>query len=679
MRFASLRRTNFVPASLILFAVLLPSPARAQDDAIRQQIAKLADRDAEVRQEAIEALGQTRDQRVAGVLQALNQGNLVVWKKRVLVRQEAKPGPGGKNAVSLLEPLTQEPVLDAAKKPRVVDADDVRELQPTRQERRLLSGVIKFLQDFGSSDPEKRLLAVRRLGDNPDATFLPALEKVAESDADARVRRTARESAALTRIGADIPDQKTEDRLAAIATLANLHSVQGMRVLQQMVQQGQLDAPERRACEEAIRSIQRYQFWVGLGVNLTNGLSAGSVLILMALGLSIIYGQMGVINMAHGELMMLGAYATYEMQRFFQFLLAGGIDQDSTLQRVLAPVFALLHTGLLSFASHTKSDPMNWYFVAAFPFAFCVAAFIGWLIELFVVRHLYGRVLETLLATWGVSLILVQAVRVRYGDNIGVSAPTWLRGGFEVIPYLTVEYARCFILVLCMFCVAFLYALMNFTRIGLKIRATVQGRETAESLGINTRRIDGFAFSLGAGLAGVAGYALTTIAGVTPDMGQNYIVDSFLVVVTGGVGKLAGSVWAGLGLGTLNQLLEPRTFGEALLAAGLIGAVVSWITLTVRAFRQSKRWGWVTLLVPIPLPFAFKFWSQENVGKTFVLYGLAVAALIVGLFRESLFNGLLMQDIQTRWARVFILLTVVIFIQWRPAGLFPPKGRLADV
>ncbi len=131
------------------------------------------------------------------------------------------------------------------------------------------------------------------------------------------------------------------------------------------------------------------------------------------------------------------------------------------------------------------------------PFAFCVAAFIGWLIELLVVRHLYGRALETLLATWGVSLILVQAVRVRYGDNIGVSAPTWLRGGLEMIPYLTLEYARCFILVLCACCVVFLYLLMNFTRIGLKIRATVQGRETAESLGINTRRIDGFAFSLG--------------------------------------------------------------------------------------------------------------------------------------------------------------------------------------
>jgi len=647
MSFASLRRTCIAPAGLLLFVVLLPSLTCAQDDAIRQQIAKLADRDADAREEAIEALGQTRDERVAKTLQAFQPGNLVGWKRQVAVRQEPKAGAGGKSVVPLLDPLTFEPLLDAAKKPVVVDADDLKELRPKGPERRLLSNVIKFLQEFGATDPEKRLLAVRRLGENGDPTFLKALEQVAESDTDARVRRTAHESAALIRLTADIPGQTPDDRLAAMSTLTKLHSLQGLKVLRDITQQSTLEPQERQTCEEDIRSIERYHFWVGLGVNLTNGLSAGSVLILMALGLSIIYGQMGVINMAHGELMMLGAYATYEIQMLFVHKLPENL--------------------------------FNWYFVAAFPVAFCVAAFVGWLIELLVVRHLYGRVLETLLATWGVSLILVQAVRVRYGDNIGVSAPTWLRGGFELIPYLSIGYARCFILVLSGLCVAFLYSVMNFTRIGLKIRATVQGRETAESLGVNTRRIDGFAFSLGAGLAGVAGYALTLIAGVTPDMGQNYIVDSFLVVVTGGVGKLAGSVWAGLGIGTLDQLLEPRTFGEAILAAGLIVAVVSWINLTVRAFRESKGWGWLTLLVPIPLPFAVRFWSRDSIAKSFSLYVFGVAAAIMGLFRTVLFNGLLMQDIQTRWARVFILLAVVIFIQWRPAGLFPPKGRLADV
>jgi urea transport system permease protein len=647
MRLVSLRPRDLIPACLILIAVLFPSPSYAQDDAIRKQIAKLGNKDADVRQEAIEALGQTHDERVVGILQAMFQGNLVLYEKQVLIRGEPQKGPKGKTVVPLLDPLTQAPLLDDAKKPVLVDPDEPRELRPKGSERSLISSIIKFLQDFSSTDQEKRALAVRRLGENPDPNFLPMLDKVAESDADARVRRTARESAALTRLSPDVPDQKPEDRQAAEKTLADLHSVLGQRVLQQMLDQNQVKGDERQTCLDAVKSIERYQFWVGLGVNLTNGLSAGSILILMALGLSIIYGQMGVINMAHGELMMLGAYATYEVQLFF--------------------------------TRHFSEDRFNWYYIAALPFAFFVSAFVGWLIELIVVRHLYGRVLETLLATWGVSLILVQAVRVRYGDNIGVSAPTWLRGGVEVIPYLTLEYARCFILVLCACCVVFLYLLMNFTPIGLKIRATVQGRETAETLGINTRRIDGFAFSLGAGLAGIAGYALTTIAGVTPDMGQNYIVDSFLVVVTGGVGKLAGSVLAGLGLGTLNQLLEPRTFGEALLAAGLVGALVAWINLTIKAFRKSKSWGWLTLLVPVPLPLAARFWRQEGIGRLFLMYCLAVAAVVVGDHSSEWMGGILTQDIQTRWARVFILMTVVVFIQWRPAGLFPPKGRLADV
>jgi urea ABC transporter permease protein UrtB len=409
---------------------------------------------------------------------------------------------------------------------------------------------------------------------------------------------------------------------------------------------------------------------------------------------------------------------------------------------------------------HSPDHPSNWYFIAAFPVAFLAAAAVGWLIELIVVRHLYGRPLETLLATWGVSLILIQAARVRYGDNIGVNSPTWLIGGFEVLPDFGIEYARCFILGLCALCDLFVYLLMNFTPIGLKIRATVQGRTTAETLGVATRRVDGFTFALGAGLAGVAGYALTSIAGVTPDMGQNYIVDSFLVVVVGGVGALAGSVWAGLGMGVLDKLLEPATFGVAIRSIGLAVMATCWIVLTVRAFRQSRGWGWLTLLVPVPLPFAVRFWSRSQVGKLLALYMVGAVVAAIGLlpfprlttifalvfgfigvvlllvcwidltvyaFRQSLGWGLLTlfvpiplpfamrfrshpevkkafslyvvgavcwaiallrivmwteflgQDVQTRWARVLILLAVVIFIQWRPAGLFPPKGRLADV
>ena len=242
----------------------------------------------------------------------------------------------------------------------------------------------------------------------------------------------------------------------------------------------------------------------------------------------------------------------------------------------------------------TPDAPVNLYFVVALPVAFLSAALVGWLIELLIVRHLYGRPLETLLATWGVGLILIQSVRLRYGDSTPVNSPTWLIGSFEPIQDLIISYNRVFIMTLCGGCVLAISAIMNGTRRGLLIRATVQNRETAESLGINTRRTDGLTFALGAGLAGIAGYAWTLIGGVSPNMGQNHSVDAFLVVVTGGVGELAGSVMAGLGLGVLNKMIEPA-----------LGSAI--------------------------------------------------------------------------WAKVILLLIVIAFIQWKPAGLFPPKGRLADV
>jgi urea transport system permease protein len=232
------------------------------------------------------------------------------------------------------------------------------------------------------------------------------------------------------------------------------------------------------------------------------------------------------------------------------------------------------------------------YFLVAIPVSFIVAAFVGYLIEVLVIRHLYGRPLETLLATWGVSLILIQIARLKFGDNVGVNSPTWLQGGAEVMQGVVLPFNRCFIIGFCLFCILLMYFIIEKTKLGLLLRATTQNRGMAASLGVRTRRIDGYTFALGAGLAGLAGCAITLTDGVRPDMGQNYIVDSFLVVVTGGVGKLAGAVWAGLGLGCLNKIFEP--FVEAV------------------------------------------------------------------------------------WAKVLILVCVVFFIQWKPSGLFPAKGRIAD-
>ena len=269
-----------------------------------------------------------------------------------------------------------------------------------------------------------------------------------------------------------------------------------------------------------------------------SGISLGSILLLVALGLAITYGLMGVINMAHGELMMIGAYATYVVQGVFQKFFPGAFD---------------------------------WYLVAAVPLAFLTSALVGAVLERGVLRFLYGRPLETLLATWGISLVLMQLVRSLFGaQNVGVENPAWMSGGVQVLSNLTLPYNR---LVIIGFAIAVLMGmgyLIGRTRLGLFVRGVTQNRPIASCMGVNTARIDTMAFALGSGIAGLAGCALSQVGNVGPDLGQSYIVDAFMVVVLGGVGQLAGTVYAALGLGILNKFLE-----------GWAGAVLAKIAVLV--------------------------------------------------------------------------------------------------
>lgn len=645
----SLPRTlTQLPLLAVLF--LFGTVAAFADDAeIRQDMLRLADEKATVRLDAIHALVGTGDQRLAKFFQAYQQGSLYLWNGQLVLCERFQ-----KTKAPLSDPLTREPLLADGRR-MIVDSSELRDVSPGR----LVSNVIRLLEDLSSPDSGKRLAAVKRFGASGSADFLVPLGEVVKSDSDEEVVRAARESIHLIRLSANVPGQTQEDRLAAARELGEMHSARGRILLQDLLKDSSLDSVTRETYEQAIDQIERYQFWVGVCQDLFNGLSLGSILVLMALGLSIIFGQMGVINMAHGELMMIGAYATYEMQLLF---------------------------------GHSPDQASNWYYIAALPAAFMSAAFVGYLMERLVVRHLYGRPLDSLLATWCVGLFLIQAIRVKYGDNIGVNSPTWLVGNFQPVQDLSLTYSRCFIMALCALCVLSVYRLINHTRMGLLIRATVQGREMASSLGVNTRRTDGYTFALGSGLAGIAGYALTQIGGVTPDMGQNYIVDSFLVVVTGGVG-IAGSVLAGLGIGVLNKILEPLTFGNGLFVMGLMSTSVCWIVLTVRAFRHDAKWGLASLLLPIPAPglFAVKHWSRPLVSTSLTFYVVGVVAIAASLVGENMVawfgqtaltvttTAILAEPIQAIWSKVLILICVVVFIQWRPMGLFPPKGRLANV
>ena len=301
---------------------------------------------------------------------------------------------------------------------------------------------------------------------------------------------------------------------------------------------GEADPAVRSALAQAEAAVSGRLAWgerIGL---LFSGLSLGSILLLAALGLAISYGLMGVINMAHGELMMVGAYATYVVQNLFRTYAPGAFDA---------------------------------YIVVAIPVAFLAAAAVGAAMERGVIRYLYGRPLETLLATWGISLILMQSVRSLFGaQNVQVENPGWLSGGWQLAGNLVLPWNRIAIIVFAFAVLAMVALVIARTRLGLFVRGVTQNRPMAACTGVDTARVDMLAFSLGAGIAGLAGCALSQVGNVGPDLGQGYIVDSFMVVVLGGVGQLAGTVYAALGLGVLNKFLE-----------GWAGAVLAKIAVLV--------------------------------------------------------------------------------------------------
>jgi urea transport system permease protein len=284
------------------------------------------------------------------------------------------------------------------------------------------------------------------------------------------------------------------------------------------------DEDVRGAAQRSLAAVEGRAAWAGRVGLLFSGVSLGSILLLAALGLAITYGLMGVINMAHGELIMIGAYTTYMVQNLFRTHLPGAFD---------------------------------YYLALAVPMAFAVSALVGMALERGVIRWLYGRPLETLLATWGISLVLIQSVRTLFGaQNVQVENPAFMSGGIEILSGVVLPWSRIVIIAFAGVVLAAVGLLLARTRLGLFVRGVTQNRAMAACVGVPTGRIDTWAFGLGSGIAGLAGCALSQIGNVGPDLGQSYIVDSFMVVVLGGVGQLAGTVYAALGLGFANKLLE---------------------------------------------------------------------------------------------------------------------------
>jgi urea transport system permease protein len=386
---------------------------------------------------------------------------------------------------------------------------------------------------INSNERSERLAAAKALAGSADAAMLPLILKAKEKESDTEIRSMLE----ITAAGMQLKSEDKPTRLAAIRALG----ASGNKTL---LLEAASDPEEdiRLEAQKSLRAIEgrlAWGEWLGLAFA---GASLGSILLLAALGLAITYGLMGVINMAHGELIMIGAYTTYVVQNFFK------------------------GTGIF-----------DYYLVAAIPASFLVAGLVGMALERSVIRWLYGRPLETLLATWGISLVLIQAVRTIFGaQNVQVENPAFMSGGIQLLSNVVLPWSRVWIVVFAAGVLFLMYLLLSKTRLGLYIRGVTQNRDMAACVGVPTARIDTWAFGLGSGIAGLAGCALSQLGNVGPDLGQAYIVDSFLVVVFGGVGQLAGTVYAALVLGFTNKLLESWS-GAVLAKIALLVFIIIFI------------------------------------------------------------------------------------------------------
>jgi urea transport system permease protein len=506
--------------SLLAFALacLAASPAGAMDSSALE---KLALGGAAAKLEAIDGAVAAGDTGAVPILRALLEGRLSVAGGQQIVIEEHG---------ALLDPITRRPV---------VAAGELEKVSINNRVRRTLERALAALGLFAPGVAE-RLEAARALQQSADEEVLPTVERALLQEKNGQVKDLLRSIEA----GLSLTSPDREKRLAAIEVLRRSPSTHNKRLLLQRLGSGaeqagaEADPAVRDALERAIESIDGSLHLAEMVGWVFGGLSLGSILLLAALGLAITFGLMGVINMAHGELLMIGAYATYVVQTIFRQHFPGAF---------------------------------SWYLAAAAPAAFLAAGLVGLLLEQTVVRALYGRPLETLLATWGVSLLLIQSVRLLFGaQNVEVANPNWMSGGISAMWGLVLPYNRIAILGFAVLVLLLVWLLLTRTRLGLFVRAVMQNRGMASGLGVATPWVDALAFALGSGIAGLGGCALSQIGNVGPELGQAFIVDSFMVVVLGGVGQLAGTVIAAAGLGQVNKLLEPYA-----------GAVLAKITVLV--------------------------------------------------------------------------------------------------
>jgi urea transport system permease protein len=517
-----------------LFAAILAclcaiAPARADEAQLRTIIARFADaKSFDDTGKIVSELAATGDGAASRTLQALAEGDLQVRKsdKAVVIAT-------GSGTLKLSDPLNGDSVGEAA-------ATELAKIKVNNTLRRTIRDAIGALT-LTAPDPVVRMKAAETLVANPDPAALGAIEAALAAEKDNAIALRFKAARAGAILFSDRPDA---EKLVAIDDVSALGTRDAVSLLTRFEAgaQGEL----KTAAASAIAKVDASLAICGVGQNVWYGISLGSVLLLAAIGLAITFGVMGVINMAHGEMVMLGAYTTFVVQE---------------IMRSSAPWL------------------LDWSLAFALPLAFLVSGTVGLAMERGIIRFLYGRPLETLLATWGVSLILQQSVRSIFGPtNQEVSNPSWMSGAFE-LGQITITYNRMFIVLFAIAVFLVLLWALNRTPLGLQMRAVTQNRRMASAMGIRTPWIDALTFALGSGIAGMAGVALSQIDNVSPNLGQGYIIDSFMVVVFGGVGNLWGTLVGALTLGVVNKFLEPY-------AGAVLGKIL--VLIFIIAFIQKR-------------------------------------------------------------------------------------------
>jgi urea transport system permease protein len=510
---------KFVRCLLVLLAVFAAAPAPAQDD----PFVGLASENFDDVSTAIAALALSGNPQAAPTINALQNDALFA-------------GPDGAVLIQ-----TDDGFLDARTGQKVadVDQDDLNPVRVNNSVRRAVDAALGSLNLFSAS-AAARAKAAGEVFISRDPAALPALARALAVEKDAAVRTVMEQARAAARL-AD-PSTTEPDKLAAIAIVRARGDLDARNLLASLANQPPAVAA---AAAAALAAIDRSERLWSLAQSVFYGLSLGSVLLLAAAGLAITFGVMGVINMAHGEMVMLGAYTTF------------------VVQQVIPPGMS------------------GWSLPIAVPLAFLVSGAVGIAIERCMIRFLYGRPLETLLATWGLSLVLQQAVRSIFGaSNREVGTPAWMSGAAQW-GGLTITWNRLTIIIFAVFVVAALMAALRYTSLGLRMRAVTQNRRMAAAMGIRTPWIDALTFGLGSGVAGIAGVALSQIDNVSPNLGQGYIIDSFMVVVFGGVGNLWGTVVSAFTLGIVNKFLEP-------FAGAVLGKILVLVLLILFIQRKPR-------------------------------------------------------------------------------------------